>query len=89
MEENVSKVKIENLPLSQNKGLQVELIPMPSGENPWRTRGDYEKEQRRDTIRFWVTIVSLIVSILSVVATAVIAITTKREHKLTPHSRRI
>lgn len=76
MNENTRKVKVENFPLGQNGGLKVEFMPISSGDNPWRTRGDYENEQRRDTIRFWVTIISLIVSILSVVATAVIAIST-------------
>ena len=78
MDNKVNAVKIENLPTTQNGGLKVELVPMPSGDNPWRTLVDYEKEQKRDTIRFWVTIASLIVSILSVVSTAVIAIVTIR-----------
>ena len=78
MDDKINAVKIENLPTTQNGGLRVELVPMPSGDNPWRTRGDYEKEQKRDTIRFWITIASLVVSILSIVATAVIAIVTIR-----------
>ncbi len=77
MDEKTSKVKIENFPLSANGGLKVELISISScGDNPWRTKGEYDKEQQRDTIRFWITIASLIVSILSVVVTAVIAIQT-------------
>ena len=64
------------LPLSKNGSLKVELIPMPSGDNPWRTKGDYENDKKRDTVRFWITITSLIVSIISVVATAVVAIIT-------------
>lgn len=68
-------VELKNLPLTQNGGIKVELIPMPSGENPWRTRADYESELRRDTFRFWVTIGTLIVSIISVAITAIIAIT--------------
>ena len=74
----VEKIEVTNLPLTDNKGLRVELIPMPSGDNPWRTQSDYQKEQNRDTIRFWVTIATLIVSIISVAATAVIAIVTIR-----------
>jgi len=70
------KTQHSGLPLSKNGSLKVELIPMPSGDNPWRTRGDYINEQKRDTIRFWVTIASLVISIISVVATAVIAIVT-------------
>ena len=66
----------DSLPLSKNGSLKVELIPMPSGDNPWRTRQDYENDKRRDTIRFWVTIISLLASIISVVATAAVAITT-------------
>lgn len=75
MDENKKKIVIENLPTG-DKGLKVELVPMPSGDNPWRTMADYKKEQRRDSIRFWVTITTLIVSIVSVVTTAVIAIAT-------------
>ncbi len=78
MDDKINAVKMENLPATQNGGLRVELVPMPSGDNPWRMQGDYEKEQKRDTIRFWITIGSLVVSILSVVATAVIAIVTIR-----------
>jgi hypothetical protein len=78
MADDVREVTIKNLPMTQNGGLRVELIPMPSGDNPWRTRGDYEKEQRRDTVRFWITIASLIISIISVVATAAVAIVTIR-----------
>lgn len=69
-------IEIRNLPITQNGGLRVELIPMPSGDNPWRTKGDYAKEQKRETIRFWLTIASLITSIVGVAATALIAIET-------------
>lgn len=72
MEEN----KSSTLPLSKNGSLKVELVPMPSGDNPWRTKADYENDKKRDTIRFWITITSLIISIISVVATALVAITT-------------
>jgi hypothetical protein len=51
---------------------------MPSGDNPWRTKEDYVREQRRDTLRFWITITSLVISVFSVGATAVIAIDTIR-----------
>ncbi len=64
------------LPLSKNGSLKVELTPMPSGDNPWRTRGDYENEKKRDTVRFWITITSLLISIISVGATAFVAIST-------------
>ena len=78
MEESDKYIRIENLPLTENGRLKVKLSPMPSGDDPWRTRDDYKKEQRRDTIRFWITIASLIVSIISVIATAFIAIVTIR-----------
>lgn len=76
MDGDIKDITVKNLPLTQNGSLRVELVPVPSGDNPWRTRGDYDKEQRRETIRFWITIVSLIVSIMSVVATAAVAIVT-------------
>jgi hypothetical protein len=44
--------------------LRVELVPMVTGDNPWRTRADYIQEQHRDTIRFWITIGTLLVSLL-------------------------
>ena len=72
------------LPLTANGGIQVELVPMPSGDNPWRTREHYENEQRRDTARFWLTIVALVVSILGTSATAVIAITEIRALRPVP-----
>ena len=49
---------------------------MPASDNPWRTKGDYENDKKRDTVRFWMTIISLVISIISVVATAFVAITT-------------
>lgn len=49
---------------------------MPSGDNPWKTQGDYKKEQKRNSIYFWITIATLVVSIISVAATASIAIVT-------------
>jgi hypothetical protein len=56
--------------------LRIHLDPMPSGDNPWRTRGDYEKELGRDTKRFWMTIIALVVAIIGTTATAVTAILT-------------
>ncbi len=78
MTDDIHKTEVTNLPLTENKLLGVELIPMPSGDNPWRTQGDYRREQKRDTIRFVLTIAALIVSIASVAATATIAIVTVR-----------
>lgn len=46
MNGDIQSFKIDNLPLSANNSLKVELIPMPSGDNPWRTRGEYIVEQR-------------------------------------------
>lgn len=63
------------LPLSKNGSLKVELVPIPSSDNPWRTKADYENDKKRDTIRFWTTIASLIISIISVTTTALVAIT--------------
>lgn len=39
-------------------------------------REEFLREQRRDTIRFWVTIASLIMSIIGVLATTAVAIRT-------------
>jgi len=78
MDNEGKSIKIENFPMTKNEALKVELVPMPSGDNPWRTRGDYEKEQRQNSTRFIITIVSLIISIISVVATSAVAIVTIR-----------
>ena len=71
-------VKIENLPMTKNEALKVELVPMPSGDNPWRTRAEYEKEQKQNNARFIITVISLIIAIISVVATSMVAIITIR-----------
>jgi len=68
------RVKVEGLPTTQNGGLRVELVPMPGSDNPWRTRADYQEEQRRDSARFWVTIVSLVVAIVGVAGASAVAI---------------
>ena len=56
--------------------LRVHLVPMPSGDNPWRTQGDYREEQHRDMWRFRLTILALVVSMVGTVATALVAIFT-------------
>ncbi len=76
---NESKnIKIENLPKTKNDALKVELVPMPSGDNPWHTQGEYRREQKQNTARFILTIISLIVSIIGVLATSIVAIITIR-----------
>ena len=59
----------------QNR-LRVHLVPMPSGDNPWKTQGDYREEQKRDAWRFYITIASLALSTVGTVATAIVAIYT-------------
>ena len=66
----------QDLPLTKNGGLKVELVPMPGGDNPWRTRDDYIEEQRRDTVRFRLMIATLIVSAISTASTTAVAIIT-------------
>ena len=45
----MEKIEITNLPLSgdsdDKKRLKVELVPMPSGDNPWRTREEYIQDR--------------------------------------------
>jgi hypothetical protein len=76
--ENSNCGNLNQLQITENGSLKVELIPMPGGDNPWRTRAEYQKEQHRDTIRFWITILVLIVSIVGVVSTTAVAIVTIR-----------
>lgn len=56
--------------------LRVHLVPMVSGDNPWRTKQDYKREEKREAQRFWLTIGTLIVSLIGSAATAIIAIVT-------------
>jgi|GEM_PF-1041215 len=58
---------------NKNEPVKVYLVNPPS-ENPWRTHQDYLAEQRRGNIQFRITIAAIVLSFLSVVATAVIAI---------------
>jgi hypothetical protein len=67
---------MDDLPLTKNSGLKVGLVPMPGGDNPWRTRADYIEEQRRDNVRFRLTIATLIVSAISTASTTAVAIIT-------------
>ena len=43
----------------------------PPIQDPWRTREEYNDEQRRSRWLYWVAFVSIVLSALSVVATAV------------------
>ena len=78
MSNEPNRVQVDGLSITNNGSLKVELVPMPSGDNPWRTRAEYISEQRRDAGRFYITIAALIVSIISVASTAAIAIVTIR-----------
>jgi hypothetical protein len=53
--------------------LKVYLVNSPS-ENPWRTRQDYLDDQRRAAFQFRLTVAATILSLVSVVATAIVAI---------------
>ncbi len=53
--------------------LKVYLVN-PSGENPWRTQQDYLEDQRRAKFHFRLAIAATIISVASVVATAIVAI---------------
>lgn len=68
------RITIDNLPLTEDRRLRVELVPLPSGNDPWRTREDYLREQRRDSVRFLITIATLVLSMIGVAATATVAI---------------
>ncbi len=75
MADNTSnRVHVDNLPCTDSGGLRVELVPMPSSADPWRTHAEYVRDQKRDTARFCLTIGSLLVSIAGVAATAFVAI---------------
>jgi hypothetical protein len=50
------------------KNLRVYLIN-PLIESPWRTHQDYIVEQKRETIRFWITIFTLFISTTSICIT--------------------
>ena len=75
------QIEITNLPLTDDtkKRLRVELVPMVSGDNPWRTHEDYIREQKRDTKRFLITIATLLVSLIGVIVTSIVAIHTIKQ----------
>jgi len=58
---------------NKNEPVKVSLVNPPI-ENPWRTRQDYLDDRRREKIQFRITIAAIVLSFLSVVATAIIAI---------------
>jgi len=77
---NESPPERVNLPLTENGGLKVELVPMPSGDNPWRTRGEYleERNAQLETLRSISRTskhqtIALIVSMVAMIATCIIA----------------
>jgi hypothetical protein len=74
----MADIPIQKL-ITDDGRLRVELVPMVTGDNPWRTRAEYIQEQRRDMIRFWITILTLLISILSVVSTSIVAIYTIKQ----------
>lgn len=58
----------DKLPVDDQKRLRVHLVPMPSGDNPWRTQKDYLNDKKRDNIKFWIIIGGFIISIISATA---------------------
>lgn len=64
MEDKEKEIRIKG-PLTKNGSLKVELVPMPSGDNPWRTRKDYLNEQRKDTIRYYIILFGFVLSVFS------------------------
>lgn len=77
MNSETKNIIIENLPKTKNDALKVELVPLPLND-PWRTHGDYIEEQKRNNRQFIITIISLVVSTLGVIATSIVAIVTIR-----------
>ena len=61
--------------MPNDEPIRVELVNPPM-ENPWRTLGAYQEEQRRAKFQFWVAIVSMILTMGGVIATSAIAIVT-------------
>ncbi len=47
------------------KNLRVFLVNPPSGDNPWRTQGDYQDDQRRLLSAYRWTIASATAAIIS------------------------
>ena len=65
MANEIKEIKIGNLPRTGNDALKVELVPMPSGDNPWRTRKEYLDDRHQDTVRFYILLLSFVVSIFA------------------------
>lgn len=76
------KTTLSGLPISRTGGLQVELVPMPASDSPWRTRAEWQEERdanlealraiakssRQQTI-------ALLVAIAAMIATCIVATT--------------
>ena len=55
--------------------IKVELVNPPY-QDPWRTQGDYRRDQRRAARLYWFQILSIVAAMVGVVATTIVAITT-------------
>jgi len=63
----------QQLPLTKDGALKVTLVPMPSGDNAWRTRGDYQREQRRAEVLYWIAVGSFVLTLLAAAGAVVSA----------------
>jgi len=63
--------------------VKVYLVNPPI-QDPWRTQGDYQEEQRRGRRLYWASFLSIIISALVAVATSLSAIAAIRQYSAPP-----
>ncbi len=64
---------------TKKEPIHVHLVNPPM-ENPWRTQGDYIEELKRTKHLYKIAISSMYITLLGVIATAIIAITALRSY---------
>ena len=63
--------------------LKVYLVNPPI-QDPWRTQGDYQEEQRRARRLYWASFLSIVISALVAVGTSLSAIAAIRQYSAPP-----
>lgn len=61
--------------MKKNEVVRVELVNPPTPD-PWRTKADYLDDQRRQHKLYLVSMLSMWISLLGVIATSIVAIIT-------------
>jgi hypothetical protein len=58
--------------MGKKEPLEVTLVPMPSGDNPWKTREEYLQDRRQENSKFIMYIVIAAFSVLGQIAAIIL-----------------